>query len=354
MRSLEAAALVCVATVASARMPGPSAQGAAPARGHAAEENAACEKCHVDIAREWRTSMHAQSDTDRVYRRALAREPLPFCRACHAPEADPRLDAPPELSALGIGCVTCHVTAGGSKLETLAAPHPSTVAAPHAILRTADFAGVPACASCHEFDFPVHAPGRPAERMQSTVSEHAKSTFADTSCATCHMPTVQGASGKHKSHLFESWRDLALLRGAVHVTAQRTSTSRVHVALSPARVGHAMPTGDLFRRLRVTAEVIGDDWAVLAEASQSLHRRFEMQKLAAGGTVRHMVDDDRVGSRTGPIDLELELGAGAAGHPIAWRVEYQRVEHPVGDDDGDAVVADSVVIAEGTLSPGTP
>jgi hypothetical protein len=354
MRSIEAAALVCAATVASARMPGPSPQGAPAARAHAAEENAACERCHVDIAREWRASMHAQSDTDPVYRRALAREPLPFCRACHAPEADPRADAPAELSAIGIGCLTCHVTTGGSKLETLAAPGRASVAAPHGILRTADFGGVAACASCHEFDFPVHAPGRPPERMQSTVSEHARSAFSGTACATCHMPTTEGPTGKHKSHRFDAWADLALLRGAVSVTARRTSASRVHVDLAAGKVGHAMPTGDLFRRLLVTAEVIGADWAVLGEASQSLHRRFEMQKLASGGTVRHMVDDDRVGARTGPIDLELELGASAAGHPIAWRVEYQRVEHPVGEDDGAAVVADSVVIAEGTLSPGTP
>ena len=69
------------------RMPGPAPQAARP--GDIALENARCEGCHADIAREWRASMHAQASVDPVYQRALAIEPLPFCRGCHAPEADP-------------------------------------------------------------------------------------------------------------------------------------------------------------------------------------------------------------------------------------------------------------------------
>src|SRR5580693_2517646 len=92
-------ALACAAPASSApaarcdtalRMPGP-ARGALRVEGRA-EENARCEGCHEDIAREWRASMHAQADTDPIYRRALAIEPLPFCRGCHAPEADPSAD----------------------------------------------------------------------------------------------------------------------------------------------------------------------------------------------------------------------------------------------------------------------
>src|SRR5262249_49394694 len=154
---------------------GPAPQGRA---GDPARENAACEACHADVAGEWRGSMHAQADVDPVYRRALAREPMAFCRACHAPEADPAADAPPKLSALGVGCVTCHKTGGDA---VLAGPAPRDLgrergavrAAPHAIVRDARFATPSACASCHEFDFPdSRARARP-ERMQATVSEHA-------------------------------------------------------------------------------------------------------------------------------------------------------------------------------------
>src|SRR6185295_15214718 len=95
------AAVVVVFVAAGARS-APAARMPAPApqvrTGDAAQRNATCEGCHEDEAREWRASMHAQSDADPVYRRALAREPMPFCRGCHAPEASPAADAPPRLS----------------------------------------------------------------------------------------------------------------------------------------------------------------------------------------------------------------------------------------------------------------
>jgi cytochrome c554/c'-like protein len=331
-----------------ARMPGP-ARESGPVR-DLAEENARCAGCHDDIGREWRASLHAQADTDPVFRRALAIEPLPFCRGCHAPEADPRADAPARLSALGVGCVTCHVTDAGPNAATLSA-RPSGPPAPHAVRRASELATAAACASCHEFDFPIQAPGQAPERMQSTVSEHAQSAYADVSCASCHMPLSTGRSGKHASHLFGLGPDHAMLRAAVSVRAVRTSPSRVTLLLTPGEVGHAFPTGDLFRRLVVSAEAVGEDWFVLGEASRALRRRFEMRETVPGQTVRHLVGDDRVGAgRTEP--LELDVGERARGRPIAWRVEYQRVEHPLGKDESAAVVADSIVVADG-LVPAT-
>src|SRR5689334_7744989 len=96
------------------RLPGPF-WSAAPRR---AEEtvalNASCEGCHADIAAEWRASQHHVSFTEPFFQRALAIEPMPFCRGCHAPEADPRVPPPPSLAELGVGCITCHLTSRGS------------------------------------------------------------------------------------------------------------------------------------------------------------------------------------------------------------------------------------------------
>jgi hypothetical protein len=334
-----------------AAMPHPAPQSARDANA----ENSRCETCHAEIAGEWRASMHARADTDPVYRRALALEPLAFCRACHAPEADPGADAPAILSALGVACVTCHVTAAGQNAPTLAGTAGGGVAAPHAVLRAQGFATAAACASCHEFDFPTHAPGQRPDRMQSTVSEHATSAYADASCASCHMPlTVSAAASggrKHRSHLFAASHDAAQLSAAVTVGARRTSALGITLTLAPGQVGHAFPTGDLFRRLVVTAEAVGDDWIVLGEASRALHRRFELREIAPGQTGRHVVGDDRVGVGR-PQPLTFDLGEVARGRAIAWRVEYQRVEHPVGTDDSRAVVAASIVVAEG-LVPAT-
>jgi hypothetical protein len=192
--------------------------------------------------------------------------------------------------------------------------------------------------------------------MQSTVSEHAQSAYADSSCASCHMPLATGSGGReHKSHLFGPGTDHAMLRAAVTVRARRTSPSRVTLLLTPGQVGHAFPTGDLFRRLVVSVEAVGEDWFVLGEASRALRRRFEMRETEPGRMVRHLVGDDRVGVGR-PEPLELDVGDRARGRPIAWRVEYQRVEHPLGADESGAVVADSVVVAEGLVpaSEGSP
>src|SRR3712207_728161 len=80
--------------------------------GDPARSNAACESCHPDVAAEWRASSHRTAYTDPVFQRALAREPSPFCRGCHAPEAPPEDEPPARLGEIGVGCVTCHVVGG--------------------------------------------------------------------------------------------------------------------------------------------------------------------------------------------------------------------------------------------------
>jgi Cytochrome c554 and c-prime len=332
--------IVALVAGAAARMPGPAPQARAI---DSARVNAACEACHTDVAREWRASMHAEADVDPVYQRALAREPMPFCRKCHAPEADPNAAAPAKLSAIGVGCVTCHQTGGSDAVLAGPGGPASKGNAPHAVVRDARFATPAACAGCHEFDFPDGASRARPERMQATVSEHAASPSAAASCASCHMPRREGRA----SHAFAASRDPAMLRSAVDARAERDATT-LRLRLSPRHAGHAFPTGDLFRRLVVSAEAVGDDWSVTSEASRALHRRFAMRAIAHGHVGRVLVGDDRVGPSRSQ-DVELDLGAAARGRSIAWRVEYQRVEHPLGADESGAVVAESIVVAEGVL-----
>src|SRR5690606_3589291 len=115
------------------------------------DRNDDCERCHVDIAQEWRASLHRASYSDPMVQAAIAGEDDPsFCRSCHAPEADPRAEPDPRRAALGVGCVGCHLV----DQEILAAPRPGPETAPHPIRRDPKFAGPDACAGCHEFWFP--------------------------------------------------------------------------------------------------------------------------------------------------------------------------------------------------------
>ncbi len=83
--------------------------------------NQRCESCHETIASEWRGSLHQRAHVDLSYQLQFAMEPFPFCTGCHAPEANPTKAVPPELSALGVGCVTCHVV--GDQILAGASPN---------------------------------------------------------------------------------------------------------------------------------------------------------------------------------------------------------------------------------------
>jgi hypothetical protein len=215
--------------------------------------------------------------------------------------------------------------------------------APHAIARDARFAGDLACARCHEFAFPASRGAEERDKMQATITEHARSSASGVACAGCHM---RAAPSGRRSHVFAASRDPSALAAAVRIAASREGASRVRVVLSPSGAGHAFPTGDLFRRVEVLAEIDGPDHVSLGRDVRYLARHFDLKTKTAG---RRLVRDDRVRDR--PVEVELDLGAAAAGRPIAYRVAYQRVDHPNGIDEEDAQVDGEIVLAEGVFTP---
>ena len=325
------------------RMPGPAP---VPRTAHAAKENTRCEGCHADIAAEWRASLHKKAHDDPAYQRALAIEPLPFCRGCHAPEADPMRDPPPDLGALGVACTSCH----GDSSRVLAAPRETPRIAPHPVVRAAAFASASACAACHEFSFPDPDRRFTPLFMQTTASEHRASPFAGTSCAECHMPFVGEGASKHRSHVFPASRDPALLRASARITATRAGAGTVEVRIEPLAIGHAFPTGDLFRRLAIRVEAVGPEQSVLSEDARYLSRRFGRGKGRDGHSIKILTGDDRV-MPGAPSVITLSLGEKAKHAPILWQVTYERVEHPIEETSDHAVVEGEVVLAEGTLAP---
>ncbi len=325
-----------------------------PARARGAQAvaaNAACEGCHPDVAREWRGSLHQRAQVEATYQRAFAIEPLPFCQSCHAPEADPEGAVSPAVADLGVGCVTCHDT-GGGVLSARVGGGP--VAAPHPVARDARFAGGGACEGCHEFRFPGAAPvpGGPAgDFMQTTMREHAGSARAGTRCAECHLPRVGAPGREHRSHAFGASRDAETVRRAVAVSVTRPAPRRLRIELRPAWLGHAFPTGDLFRRLEVSAEAVGPDAMVLDGQTRYLTRHFDVTGHTPGR--RRLLADDWVGVAGAEASVvELTLGEAAEGRPIAWRVAYQRVAHPRSVDERDAEIDGEIEIARGMEEAG--
>ncbi len=329
----------------AAELPGPAPRGRTADEAHAL--NATCEACHGEIASEWRASLHARAHTDPVYQRAFAIEPLAFCQGCHAPEAHPEEPVPDAAATLGVACVTCHVLEND---VVAASRERSTVrgAAPHPVVRDGRLGVTTACSGCHEFAFPDRGARSRPELMQATVSEHARSLERDRACSDCHMPVIEHGGGRHRSHAFLGGRDPELVRSAVSVTAKRSSGGKVLVTLAPQGIGHAFPTGDLFRRVEVSAESVGAEWQVIGSARRYLARHWERDPRSPFGVVlRTAVLDDRpLGER---VEVELELGERMDEHPIEWRVAYQRVEHPRSDDEDESVVESEVELAAGSF-----
>ncbi len=307
-----------------------------------AELNDACERCHVEEAAEWRDSPHHTAYSDPVFQRSFAREPRQTCQGCHAPEADASEPPPTWAAAAGVTCVTCHV-AGDDGNEIMATLDADVAASPHELLPTPKLEGDAACAGCHEFDFPRTARNRDPGPMQLTITEHARSDFADIACADCHM----GAEGedRHAGHGFNVTRNEALLREAIEVVVDRTDDGRMIFDLTPVGVGHSFPTGDLFRRLELRAEAIDDEGNVVGTTHRYLARHFPPPKWTRD---RHAappeVPDDRL---HGQATVELQLPAVAAPHAVRWTVRYQRVDQRFAAAPETSTLSGETVLAEG-------
>jgi hypothetical protein len=309
-------------------------------------ENQACEGCHPREAAEWRGSQHHTSFTDPTFQRALDVEPRAFCRGCHAPE-DPDGVRGGGAQALGVGCVTCHLAGD----VVLAAPRAGVALAPHRVERSPGFAGDAACAGCHEFSFGDDERRESPLPMQRTVSEHAASGASETTCADCHMPRTAG----RRSHAFASTRDPESHRRAVVARAERAGESTLRIHLETRGVGHAYPTGDLFRRVTVEAEVAGPDFQRVASAEVFLARHFTTGRDRDGAPLRVEVRDDRIGAEPGaPTVVDVPLGPKASGQPITWRVSLDRVLHVSDTREAGAVVPDRILLASGEVAPWQP
>lgn len=336
-----------IASGAGLGMPHPAPQQ----RTHEHERNALwksqdCARCHAEIASEWQSSRHRLSYDNPEFLRSVDREKpeaRAFCNGCHAPEMRGNTVST-QARAEGVGCVTCHVP-DGSILAAARADSPSPERAPHAVARNAAFASPAACANCHEFRFFDARHGATDERvqfMQRTLTEHHDGSFEATACSGCHMPKVGNGEARHRAHFFPGGHAPAFVRSALSVRAERRTPTSVTLTLTPQNVTHAVPTGDLFRRLALSARAMTKDGEeLLAERFLARHheRRDRGQRLEVKDDRPHLV----------PRVVTLELGPGAAERPIEYSVVYQRVDHLVGDDERNAVIAGEILIDTGGI-----
>ena len=281
--------------------------------------NSGCVSCHEDIGREWRASNHAEAFRHGTFQTAYAIEPLPFCVGCHAPETSASRPSLPE-SDLGVACVTCHV--GGKRT----APRAASGAAKDA-----------ACARCHEFPYPGET-----RLLQKTMSEHQHSGSSNVPCIDCHMLRTQGENGEKGAHTdprFLASRSALLVRGAAKITARRDG-DMMFVTFTRGAVGHAFPTGDVFRRLRVSATSTRSGEGTATGASREVVLVRQTKRSEEVDT-RPFADGRDTYVATVPLD--------GMGDGVTWRVVYERIGHPTELEGSAAAVDGAIEVAHGIL-----
>ena len=277
------------------------------------DDNRACMACHPDQSLQWLASPHAGAFVDGPFLSALAREPRAFCRGCHAPEQAPEVTSATAAAGIGVACVSCHVMPDVD-------PTAVTVAG---VARHPDLTPVD-CDGCHEFAFPDGSVRVEPLLMQRTIVEHAGSTMPAAACSSCHART--DADGRH-DHRMAVAGDAAMLQRALDVRVERTEQG-LRIELRVLAAAHAVPTGDLFRRIEVGAVAL-DVVEPRAPALRWLSRRFDTRAQTNAIAVITEVADDRVAADGRARVIELRVPA-ASRRAVAWWVEHQRVAFPRG------------------------
>jgi hypothetical protein len=341
-----------------------------PPRGTGSGSAEDCGACHREIAQQWSQSQHRIAWSDPVFQAAYQIEPMAFCRNCHAPIA-PAGRLPRGLAAHdGISCAVCHVREGAVLGSGHGRGDAQGERAPHRVRADARFEQSGFCAPCHQFNFPAeavlggqlfdsHAP------MQDTFGEWSRSAHAraGTSCQDCHMPWRTAPDGtRYRDHGFPGGRDPALLARAatVTVTAQRIGSNGrvlVRTQVQPADVGHAFPTGDLFRRVELTVWIEDEPHgAQVFGYARAFEDRLERFPNGALGFVRREAADCRVHppgmGASAPRDATFDR-VDARRTRVRWKLEHLLMPSPQAASQGFAPALNRLLVQEGS-APITP
>ena len=280
-----------------------------------------CRDCHSEIYAEWEASHHAISWTNpapRLLSNDFAKED---CIDCHAPRPifvtgiGERVLPRQTRRVEGVDCISCHQlpakpdgTPGGmaGTLNNPSAPCNPTV--------QRDLIKPEFCAGCHN--------------QHKTVDQWRASSFADginkQDCLDCHMPYVEDANGRHRTHRLPGGDDMDLVRGGVELTGANVDGNWV-LTLANTNTGHSFPTdersraGDVFWRPLAAAGAEPGPW-------QHLHRLRSPYRDEVDIPYTLLLADE---VRTIPV-LTWYQGAGepvAATQPIEVALYYKRTPY---------------------------
>ncbi|MBK8255868.1 MAG: hypothetical protein IPK82_24775 [Polyangiaceae bacterium] len=127
-----------------------------------------------------------------------------------------------------------------------------------------------------------------------------------------------------------------MVKNALTAVAERVRASTIRVTLTPKGVSHAVPTGDLFRRIAVElkSEGGGEHSRQVVYLARHFDRRGGMREI----------EDNRVFGEPRTVDFRSNGG------PATIEIRYERVANHMSPNEEEATVESSFVIATLTLA----
>jgi hypothetical protein len=253
-----------------------------------------CKECHEEIYEEWKTSRHRDAYTNRLYQESYAREPLTWCTNCHAPFLEAGLDAnQPELrfrKEEGVSCLVCHVREDKILVSSIPKKPKEHRYIESPYMKESEF-----CGSCHQFNFPV---GTGKEKdfqfshlpMQNTFQEWQNSFYYQKeTCQDCHQEYSVGKN-RYRTHYFPGGHSIGFLNKTFQLNFYQVSNHELELELVAKNLGHAFPTGDLFRKLLI--RILGKEKNEIAKLEfQYEYKDFQKNKKELYSRTSSSIDD---------------------------------------------------------------
>lgn len=260
-----------------------------------------CGRCHIEIYKEWETSIHGNAWKDPFFQAYWKKDrQIWVCLNCHTPvenqqeyliqglqndRADnhPIKTKNPDFDPLfreeGISCATCHLRNGivYGPFRDLQAPHP--------VEYDPKFRTARLCLDCH------HVPkekfmfyrGNPCNtQVEWENGPYAKKGMI---CQDCHMPKIErslvpgGAVREVRHHLWWGGHEPKMLQRSIKVELNSDRAeyppgekARYTLTLTNSGAGHKLPTGDPDRYFTIEFNVTDHEGKMIKHSSKTIGR----------------------------------------------------------------------------------
>ncbi len=304
-----------------------------------------CGQCHVEIYKEWQTTVHAKAWSDDYFQSDWQYDKTQQnCLNCHTPFENQQRDLvigfknnnlwkpllkrnanfDPEFQAEGVSCASCHVVNG-----KVNGPH-KVEDAPHATNYTPEMRnGSGVCVRCHVTQATQEASiGNP--NICSTMTE-IEANKIKPDCIECHMPKitrplVEGYPARPgRRHWWRGGHDRAMvskdLRLEIEQRSKKGDRYAYDIVLTNIGTHHKLPTGTPDRHIIVTMELMDAQGNVLKTKTHKIIRRIIWRPV-----IFEWSDNRLSFEKPQTVGFEFSSKAGAGALTLRVRASYHFLE----------------------------